>query len=366
MTPKRILLAGLLCAPFITLSGCGTVAPHVRVPAETVQYWTEAQAAQVDMDEALLHSALDTVSQADDHGIDGMLVVRHNKLVLEKYWNGYDKDTLHDLRSATKSITSLLAGIALDKGILHSIDDPMMDYLSKSYPDTAESKRAIRLRHLMTMNTGLECDDRSFLSQGNEDRMYRSRDWVGYFLNLPVERVPGGQSQYCTGGVVTLGRVIADASGQSIVEFSRKNLFEPLGIENVTWSMFDQKRQVDTGGHLYMRPRDMAKIGQLVLQGGKWNGQQVVSRRWLEQSTSEQTQMDGGASYGFLWWRGVPPAGSGLPLIIQASGNGGQLIFIVPELDLVSVFTGSNYNSRKAGLPFELFYRYILKAAQKS
>ena len=194
--------------------------------------------------------------------------------------------------------------------------------------------------------------------------MYRTRDWVRFFLTLPRTHAPGERTQYCTGGVVTLGRIVAEASGRSLADFAAEHLFGPLGIQAVAWSRFDHRRQIDAGGHLYLRPRAMAKIGQLVLQRGVWDSGDLISGDWIDISTAVHTRFAADdRPYGYLWWRARAQLGARSLDLIFASGNGGQYIFIAPELDLVVVFTGSNYNSPASERPLEILGEFILPAA---
>ena len=317
------------------------------------------------MDGELLRQAISDLPPASEHGLRSMLVMRRGKLVLEAYWNGYDKNAQQDIRSATKSITSLLVGIAIDHGFVKGIDEPLRTYLGSVYPNSTALQQNITLEDLLTMRSGLACNDRDEGSPGQEERMYRERDWVCYFLNLPAVSPAGQATHYCTGGTIALGRVISEASKRAIPTFADEFLFKPLGIKEAHWSYFDNHRQTDTGGHLSLRPRDMARIGQLVLQGGVWNGQSLVPRAWIEQSTNEHTRIDGGKPYGYLWWRLLVPFRGSDVSAIFAGGNGGQYIFVVPELELVAVFTGGNYNSRRAQRPFQIMNKYILPAIQK-
>ncbi len=322
-----------------------------------------ATPAEVDMDDAPLRAAVRRLDGERRHGIDSMLVVRRGRLVSERYWNGHDMATLHDLRSATKSVTSLLVGVAIDRGLLRDVHDPVSPYLADAYPQTAVVPE-LTLEHLLTMRGGLACDDRDRHSPGHEDRMYRARDWTRFFLELPRSGAPGERTVYCTGGVVTLGRVLTAASGRSIAAFAHEALFAPLGVLGYAWRSFDGGRQTDTGGHLRLRPRAMAKIGQLVLQRGVWDEGEVVSGRWIDASTAVQTRFtDDRRPYGYLWWRVQARVGARAVDLVYAEGNGGQYIFIAPALDLVVVFTGSNYDSPKAGRPLEILGAYILPAA---
>jgi CubicO group peptidase (beta-lactamase class C family) len=290
-----------------------------------------------------------------------MLVLRHGKPVFEQYWNGYDKDTMHDLRSATKSITALLVGIAIDQGMLAGADQPIADHLSAAYPNAPAFKEGMTLHHLLTMSSGLQCNDFSSASPGYEEKMYDSTDWVRFFLELPRNVAPGEATYYCTGGVVALGRIVAEAGKLTVPAFAESRLFGPLGVPQVQWAMFDNKRQTDTGGHLYMRPRDMARIGQLVLQKGTWEGKQLVPAAWIAQATRRHTAISG-TQYGYLWWlRELPYQGRKVGMH-YANGNGGQNIFVIPELELVVVFTGENYNSPMAAQGLQLLEKAILPA----
>ena len=358
-------VALLACAALMgALTGCSSLR---RVSStQPVEGWVIAEPAEVGMDGALLRAAAERLDGERDHGVDSMLVIRRGRLVAEHYWNGHDMATLHDLRSATKSVTSLLVGIALERGLIGDVTDPVMGYLARVYPDLAGDSDSppLTLEHLLTMRSGRACDDRDPRSPGQEDKMYKSRDWVRFFLALPRADPPGERTQYCTGGVITLGRVVAEASGASIADFAARHLFGPLGVRTVAWSRFDGGRQIDSGGHLHMRPRAMAKIGQLVLQRGVWDGDDIVSGAWVDTSTAVQTRFtDDDRPYGYLWWRAQARVGERGVDVIFADGNGGQYIFVVPSLDIVAVFTGHNYDSPAAARPFAILGEYILPAA---
>ena len=365
--PFLMRICQVLIVPAVlgSLLSCHSPEPIIRVTGEGSQQLPSVLPSEVEMDGELLRHAISDLPSASEHGLRSMLVMRRGKLVLEAYWNGYDKNAQQDLRSATKSITSLLVGIAIDRKFIKGIDELLRTYLGPVYPDASALQKNITLEDLLTMRSGLACNDRDEGSPGQEDRMYREGDWVGYFLHLPTVSPASQATHYCTGGAVALGRVISEASKRSVPLFADEFLFGPLGIKEAHWSDFDNHKQTDTGGHLSLRPQDMARIGQLVLQGGNWNGQQLLSRAWIEQSTSEHTRIDGGKPYGYLWWRLLLPYHDSHVSAIFAGGNGGQYIFVVPDLELVTVFTGGNYNSKKALRPFQIMNKYILPAVQK-
>jgi CubicO group peptidase (beta-lactamase class C family) len=292
-------------------------------------------------------------------------VIRHGKLVVEHYWTRDGSNTLHDMRSATKSITSLLVGITIDRGAISGVEEPVMLRLKEAYPSLRNPdpwKDGLTIEQLLLMRTGLACNDWDANSPGNEENMYPRRDWVRFFLDLPVAPFAASFSRYCTAGVVTLGRVVKEATQQPTEQFADEVLLGPLGIRNYCWATFDEGQQIDTGGHLHLRPRDMAKIGQLVLQRGSWHGQQLVSEAWIDQSTQSLTQLNEEQPYGYLWWvRRAPMNDTGVPYV-AAEGNGGQYIFVVPSYDLVVVFTGSNYNNERENRPFYILESLILPA----
>ncbi|MES2299531.1 MAG: serine hydrolase [Pseudomonadota bacterium] len=362
ITESGRVLSIVLAAMF-GLQGCGGESRAV-VAADSSEQWALSSPAEQGMDPALLASAVSDLPSAPQHKLASMLVLRHGKPVLEQYWNGYDQNTLHDLRSATKSITALLTGIAIDQHMLAGVDEPISTYLAASYPGAPALRRKITIAHILMMRSGLACNDWDVSSPGNESTMYETGDWVGFVMNLASVVDPGTVTQYCTGGPVVMGRIIAGASKKPIPQFADTYLFGPLGIKNARWADFDQHRQTDTGGHIQLRPRDMAKLGQLVLQRGAWNGVQLVSESWIAQATAKHTQFSDGSPYGYLWWQ-RPMSYKGRQVTMNyADGNGGQYIFVVPELDLVAVFTGENYDSNSATRAFTIMSRYILPAVQ--
>jgi CubicO group peptidase (beta-lactamase class C family) len=362
-------LAGLLAA-LAACGGGGTNATGSIPPGERVEVapnpadqWTLVPPASVGMDAATLAQASSKLPA--NSGISAMLVMRHGQPVMEQYWNGYDKDTLHDLRSATKSITSLLVGIAIDQHRLGGVDDTVSSWLAADYPGAPALAHGMVLEDLLTMSSGLACNDWDWNSPGNEERMYGVRDWVQFWLDLPTVAPAGSRISYCTGNPVALGHVLANATQQPVPAFAEANLFAPLAITSARWNTYADGTQTDTGGHMHMRPRDMAKIGQLALQRGEWNGVQLVSGAWIDAATADHGRFDGGATsgYGYLWWRGAETWNGSRVDMFFANGAGGQYIFVVPELDLVAVFTGENYDSETAPAEaYRILEMYIIGA----
>jgi CubicO group peptidase (beta-lactamase class C family) len=282
--------------------------------------------------------------------VHSVLVYRHGRLVVEEYFYGYDRDRLHQLRSASKSIESTLVGIAIDRKLLRNEDELVMKRLPyASYLNPDSRKDSLKLRDLLTMRSGLECDDWNPASAGNEQKVYQSNDWVKFTLDLQMVSQPGAKGSYCSGNVKVAGRIVERASGKSLPVFAQENLFRPLGIRarDLKWNYTLNASNAATFAQLYMRPRDMLKIGMLFQQKGVWNRNQVVSREWIERALAKWSTV-GDQDYGYFWWHqwvnvATPEASKRIDMVL-ASGNGGQKIYIVPSLDLIVVMTGGNYN----------------------
>lgn len=296
-----------------------------------------------------------------EHYLNSILVVNKDHIVLEEYFNGASANKQHDLRSATKSISSILMGIAIDKGYIKHVDDTIGNYLSSAFKvrDNAIWTK-IKISHLLNMSTGLDCNDWDKRSKGQEDKVYKKKDWIQYFLNLPFEHEPGEMAQYCTMAQVLATEIISRASGMQIDSFANKYLFKPLNITNVSWGHTTQNKEVlPSAKRLYMTSRDMAKIGQLMLQGGTYLGEQVVSEEWVKLSTSHKTNING-IAYGYLWWKIPFKIGKKKLESWAAMGNGGQYIFVLPELNTTIVFTGSAYNLPEDKFPFSIVQKVII------
>jgi len=334
------------------------------MPDQVDDGWSVKHISQLGMNVELIKAMFNTIKQKGFIGIDGVVIAKSGYLVFEAYFNGYNRDKRHDLRSATKSITSALIGIAIDQQHIVAIDDSVYPYFQAYAPfdNWSAVKEQIKVKHLLTMTPGWDCDDWVSSSQGNEENMYRKHDWVKFILDLPMKTIPGNKFSYCTGGVVVLGELVKLASSLSVDEFSKRYLFTPLRITNYNWQ-YTPAGQVDAGGHIVMTPRDMAKFGQLFLQRGAWQGQQLISAAWVDESTAFHLMVTNSTDeYGYLWWRrSILVSGRSIGTY-SARGNGGQFIFVIPSEEMVVVFTGSNYNSSLSDQPFEILQDYILKA----
>jgi len=312
------------------------------------------------VDTAALSKIADRLA-ASGANIHAVLVVHRGKLVFERYLQGsdqvptsffgsrvenvaFDADTRHALKSVTKSIASLAVGIAIDRGLIHDVDEPILGF----FPELADLRTPqtdrLLLRHALGMTLGLEWTEATPATgdlANDEARMYFSGDPCRYVLTRRTVAAAGQQFLYSTGALALVSAILHRTTGRPLDEFARASLLEPLGISGEEWSRLG--RDSDAGGGLRMRPRDMAKIGQLVLAGGRWNGRQIVSNGWIDASTASLIKATDDQDYGYLWWSGHAAAHRRTVRWIGALGRGGQSIRIVPELDLVVAVTAGYY-----------------------
>jgi CubicO group peptidase (beta-lactamase class C family) len=352
-------------------SACG-------VPNAGADGWKVAAPESVGLSSATLCPMVTWLSDWKEANVHAVLVVRHNKLVFEHYFTGSDEyfsgqvaaqvtfgpDSKHDERSVTKSVTALVLGIAIDHGWVKGVDEPVLSFLPEYADLRSPEKNRITLRHLLTMSSGLEWHelDVPYTSTANSEiRMDTSPDPYRFALMQPVVAPPGEIWNYSSGSSELLGAVLRKATGKPLDQLARTLLFEPLRITNVDWYPFAQDMPSSAGG-LRLRPRDLAKIGQLVLQHGAWSGKQVVPASWIDTATTPQLKTSGTYSYGYQFWVGR----SGSVHWVAARGLGGQRLFIVPELDLVVVTNAGLYQSeRQDSVTLDIFNRYVLKATEQ-
>ena len=301
--------------------------------------------------------------------IDGVLVSKNNKLLFEEYFNGFERDSLHETRSSFKSITSLLAGIAVDQG-LFAVNDEIQQYITEWKNDP---RGKITVKHLLEMKSGLACENFSDVGPDCEGEMYETDDWLNYILNIPLRHTPGTKWEYTSMEPDLIGIIIYRTSNMTLMDFADKYLFGPLGIEQCQWEITPDGRGYAAGSS-YMKPIDMLKIAQLVSDKGIWKGQQIISKAWIEESTNCQSDVDmsflywsgikdakpESARHGYFWYREVLEYGNIKTEALFASGNGGQYMMILEDYDTVLTFTGSNYGNWRGKLPFKFIMKYLI------
>jgi CubicO group peptidase (beta-lactamase class C family) len=290
------------------------------------------------------------------YNIHSITIVRNGSLVLDSYLYPFQYGKKHKMYSATKSVTSALIGIAIDKGHIKDVHQPITHFFpDKTISNLDDLKRSLTLKNLLIMASGFDCEDGSANKWATTVEMRKSEDWTQYALNLPMARKPGEHYQYCNGVSHLLSAIIHKSTGMQPLAFAQKYLFDPLGIKDVEWETSPEGIVSGWGG-LSLLPKDMAKIGLLFLNKGRWEKQQIISTDWVEESI--QPYIDGrwnGEDYGYQWW--INQAG-----YYSAVGMFGQAIYVVPKKKLVAVFT-SHIEGTEMYISGTLLREYIIPAA---
>jgi CubicO group peptidase (beta-lactamase class C family) len=296
--------------------------------------------------------------------VHSILIYKGSALVVEEYFYGYNRNTPHQLRSATKPFIGSLVGIAIEKSFLKSELEPILPYFKSAYKQIKNLntlKQQQTIENYLTYQHGMDCDNNNSNSKGNETAMMESADWVKHTLDLPMKQAPGQASLYCTGVALSLGKLVEISSNMKIEDFADKNLFKPLGINNYTWRFDPDKSSSQTFSQMSITPRGLLKLALMYKNEGKWQGQQILAKTWIDKTFNKY-----GGEFGYLWKHKYFIVDGKRYDSYMASGNGGQKINIWPQLDMITVFTGGNYNSYqlygKSTAPNEMIPNYILKA----
>lgn len=350
---------------------CGT-------PTALADGWTLDTPEHVGLDITRLCGIAERL-KGSDANVHAMVIVRHGKLVFEQYYPGddypwghpdrryeFDAATKHDMRSVSKSVTSLLIGIAIDRRLIASAEEPVVKFFPEYAALATPGWDRVTLRNLLTMSSGIEWDEARPWNDPKNDEPYLGSepDPLRYVLAKPIVAPADLIWNYNGGGTDLLGAVIARVSGKALEVFADEALFQPLGITDWEWQHY-QNKKVSAAAGLRLRPRDAAKIGQLVLAHGAWNGKQIVSAEWIAQATTPRLQAIGLFFYGYQWWFGRTLVDGRDVKWVSAMGRGGQRLFIVPEFDLVVMTTSGLYTSPRQGLAaLDALYSFILPAVQ--
>jgi CubicO group peptidase (beta-lactamase class C family) len=340
-----------------------------RAPVPDGDGWRTASMQAEGMNEAPIAELIQRILAADPTStslkIQSLLIARHGHLVLEEYFYGFDEGRVHDMRSAGKTFAPVLVGLAKQRGAKLTPQTPMYPLFEQysSFENWDDRKPKIALGDVMTMTAGNACDDNKDDSPGNEDKMQsdeKQRDWYKYSLDLPMLKDPGGSDAvYCSGDLNLVGGAVAAATHRWLPQFFDETLARPLQLGRYYLNLMPDG-QAYMGGGAYLRPRDQLKLGQLYLDGGLWNGRRIVSKEWVDESTSVHSHFDAKYSlgqqhnYGYGWHLHDLKRGPKTYRVFAAEGNGGQFVIVVPELDLVVGITGGSYGE------FDQWYRWEL------
>jgi CubicO group peptidase (beta-lactamase class C family) len=335
--------------------------------------WPTASLEQVDIDRPAMERFIERLIEIPQDSEDapqyhGFLLARHGKLVLEEYFHGHGRERLHDTRSAAKSMTSVLAGAVMKDGAPLRLDSPVYQTMSGgSFPaDLDPEKRSMTLEHLLTMSSGYFCDDTNENAPGNEDRMSdqsEEPDYYKYILKVPMATPPGDNSVYCSAVAnLALGLVGAALKDFPIYAFDRL-IAKPMRLGPYAWAL-DPAGNPFGGGSVQFLPRDFIKFGQLLVNGGRWDGKQILAPEFAKASISPLYHLRK-ITYGYLWWVEDLPYKDRTVRAFMALGAGGQLVMGIPELDLVIGIHAGNYATRTQGKLREVIPRYVLPAVRE-
>lgn len=351
---KAAAVSSLSVEPTLSINTGQKPVPTLHLEEE-IQSWPTSSPEEQGMDSARLASLL-KVLRNDERNIHSLLIARHGVLVLEVYFPPFQHEALHNLYSCTKSVTSAAVGLALRDNLLETINTPASEY----FPDLSlddENKRAITLRHLLTMSSGLEWSEP--LRSGLSDiwSLTDNDSPEEYFFSRPQAATPGNVFNYNTGGSHLLSMIVGRSSGGLAADYVERELFAPLGISSYVW-LKDTPGNTLGGTGLALSSVDLLRFGQLYLQNGAWNGRQILPEEWVRESTRAHIRVDEKVGYGYQWW--VRPNG-----LYNALGWGGQEIIIAPAQDMVIVFT-AGIRDAAWNTYDDLLQKYILPAARPS
>jgi len=346
---------------------------------------------EVNMNSQLILRAVSEIKTGKYGAVHSMLIFKDDRLVFEEYFPGYrykwdapyyigdpvkwDLTMKHQIMSCTKSVTSACINIAIEKGLIRSVNESIFDYLPEYQQFNSGLKSEITIEHLLTMTSGLAWDEwhASHATAANDiDRLYIecADDPLKCVLEKPVVTTPGSSFTYNGGGLITLGEILRNAAGMDIKEFSERYLFGPLGVDSIQWDGYPNG-ELETAGGLHLRPRDMLKFGVIYLNNGVWKGKRIISQDWVEKSAEIYgnnsgikipIEDSGKNGYGYTWWISQVGRSGKKTNMYRANGWGGQVIMVLPDKNMVVVFTGGNYTSKSK--LFKILERFILPAVK--
>jgi len=315
--------------------------------------WRYAHPSEVGMDADTLDAMVEDIRRSG-LGVDSAMVVKDGYVVLDEYFGAYEEDELHIIYSCTKSVVSTLIGVAIDEGLIEGTDALLLDLFPDVQPENLDEwKRSITLRDMLMMSAGFDARDSWLYEWEGLDEMHEADDAVQYVLDLPMAFEPGSRFEYTNGVSHLLSCLITEKAGVSAAEYAEEHLFNRLGITEYRWTADNRGRSWGYNS-LYLTPHSMAKIGHLFLNEGKWDGTQVVPREWVEEATRHRIDANLRDGYGYQWW--VDDDGYYLAL-----GYKGQFIFVIPDHDVVAVFTSSTPETFDYSI--QLPERFIIPAA---
>ena len=355
---------------------CNSIEHGIERPEKLNDGIETAMPKDVGIDQRFIKLMTDSINLGVYPNIHSVLILRNNKLVYENYWAGHDenretnfigvvdhhRDSLHDIRSITKSVISSAVMIALAQGKIESLDQNIVDFFPEFLENSNEIKRQITIRHLLTMSAGLDWNESANDSMKTES----IADTYKFILRKPMVDSPGKKFEYRSSYTQLLSRIVEKATEMDIQTFTAINLFEPLGITNYAWTK-EKNGLVSAWAGLRMRSRDLLKIGLLYLNGGKWNGKQIIPEDLVIESMRTHIEIEPGYGYGYQFWTLIDTVANQTVNTVEASGNGGQKIEINKAENLIVVITAGNYDNRNLRkYSYDLYLDFIIPSLAKS
>ncbi|HVH25292.1 MAG TPA: serine hydrolase [Vicinamibacterales bacterium] len=358
--------AALALALFVLTTCAQDATPPDQSPPTLDDGWTTASAESLGVDAGRLASLTESIRGWPELGVHAILIERSDRLIYEEYFDGFDerlgqplghvsftRDSMHDLRSVSKSVVSALVGIAIATGAIQSLDGPVIEWFPEyPEPDTNEQRR-MTLSHALSMTSGLAWNENLPYSDPSNDaiRMTHDPQPLRYVLSRPFSVDPGSGFNYNSGLSEVVAAVLERATKSSLEDYARTRLFRPLGISDFEW-VGNLAGKPEAASGLRLRARDVAKFASLYLHGGQWNGNQVIPADWVALSTRrhfrfpppEGADAGGEFGYSYYWWYFCYPTTAGLMEARTAFGNGQQWIFVLPGLDMAVTILGGRYN----------------------
>lgn len=345
-------LTGLAVTP-LACAQRGPNGPTVT-PSQSNNGWRVATPSSAGLDSEKLRQ-LSSYLKNPAQNIHSILIARHGELVFQEYYSGEDEkfndsigyvqfgpEVLHDLRSVTKSVVSLMLGIALDKGWIRSVDDSILSYLPQYRQEAAKGMSEVSFRHALTMSSGIHATESSvpFSDPRSTSRLLdEAPDQCKFVVGRSMANAPGAVFDYTNLNPTLVGCALASATGKPVEQLVAENILKPLGIAKYQWHRIPSTGQLCQGWGLRMLPLDTLKIGQLMLSDGRWKGKRIVSGSWIEAATTTQVKLEDKFSYGYFIWTGRD---SGVEYSAMR-GTGGQYLYTVPSLDLVALLHAGRY-----------------------
>lgn len=369
---------------FLAFVSCNTVDSQVKT-TEVSNNWPVSTPAAEGFNAAVIDSIHGDITSGAYGLIDHFLLIKNGKIIAEHHyeqdyesimlqndttnyqynydhtaWHPYYRNTnLHTLQSVTKSVTALLMGIAVDEGLIESVNLSAMSFFDNYAVDLSDERKAnMKIEDLLTMQSGIEWDEDSYDEADNSCiLMEASEDWISFVLKHPMDTFPGARFEYNSGASVLLGKIVRETTGKRIDKWAEEKLFAPLGIEDYYWKI-TPKGEIDTEGGLYLSAHSLAKIGYLMMHDGKWDDQQIVSKEWVAQSVKPHVDFNGTNGYGYQWW--IQEHVEGATKVFAGNGYGGQFVICAPAQDLLVVFNGWHIHGRAQKSTWTVFREKLI------